>query len=58
MDLSLKGLFALGSLERKELERQAFALGSQLYGDSPKVFTSRHEAYWAARRLPRSPVAA
>jgi CHAD domain-containing protein len=44
----LQSLFALVDLERKELERQAFALGRQLYGDSPKVFTSRHEAYWKA----------
>ena len=36
----LKGLFALIDRRREELERQAFALGRQLYKDSSKVFTS------------------
>jgi CHAD domain-containing protein len=44
----LKGVFAVIDPRREELERQAFALGGELYKDSPKVFTSRIEAYWKA----------
>ena len=40
----LKGVFAVINRRREELERQAFALGRELYKDSPKVFTSRIEA--------------
>lgn len=45
---TLKLLFALVDRQRGELERQAFALGRQLYGGPPKLFTSRIEAYWKA----------
>ena len=44
----LKGLFEPLDRQREELERLAFELGRQLYKDSPKVFTSRIEAYWRA----------
>jgi|CZKU01.1.fsa_nt_gi CHAD domain-containing protein len=45
---ALKGVFGAVDRQRKELERQAFALGQQFYKDSPRVFTSRVEAYWRA----------
>jgi CHAD domain-containing protein len=44
----LKGLFVPLDRQREELERQAFALGRQLYKEAPKAFTSRVEAYWRA----------
>ena len=44
----LKGLFALIDTRRKDLQRQAFALGRLLYKDSPKLFTTRIEGYWKA----------
>ena len=44
----LKDVFAVVDRRREELKRQAFALGRTLYKDSPKVFTSRIEAYWKA----------
>jgi CHAD domain-containing protein len=44
----LKDLFVPLDRRRAELQRQAFALGRQLYKDSPKVFTSRIEACWKA----------
>jgi len=44
----LKEVFAVIDSRREELERQAFALGRTLYEESPKVFTSRIEAYWKA----------
>jgi CHAD domain-containing protein len=40
----LKGVFAVIDRRREELKRQAFALGQEVYKDSPKVFTSRIEA--------------
>jgi CHAD domain-containing protein len=40
----LKGVFAVIDRRREELERQAFALGREVYKDSPKIFTSRIEA--------------
>jgi CHAD domain-containing protein len=49
----LKDLFAPVDRQRKELERQALALGRQVYKDSPKVFTSRLEAYWTAWAAPQ-----
>jgi CHAD domain-containing protein len=39
----LKGVFAVIDRRREELERQAFALGRELYKPSPKFFTSRIE---------------
>ena len=44
----LKNLFVLIDRKRLELERQAFILGRQLYGEQPKIFTSRIGAYWTA----------
>ena len=44
----LKDMFAVVDCRRGELERQAFALGRQLYSDPPKVFAGRIEAYWNA----------
>jgi CHAD domain-containing protein len=44
----LKDLFVPVDHQRAELEKQAFALGRQLYKDSPKVFTSRIETDWKA----------
>ena len=44
----LKGVFAVIDRRREELERQAFTIGRKLYKDSPRVFTSRIEAYWKA----------
>ena len=46
----LKGMFAIVDGQREKLERQAFALGRQLYKDPPKGFTSRIEGYWKAWR--------
>src|ERR1019366_725013 len=43
-DRILKGVFAVIDRQREELEGQAFALGRELYQDSPKAFTSRIEA--------------
>jgi CHAD domain-containing protein len=40
----LKGVFAVIDRRRSELERQAFALGGEIYQDSPRVFTARIEA--------------
>jgi CHAD domain-containing protein len=40
----LKAVFVVVDRQREELERQAFALGEEVYKDSPKVFTSRIEA--------------
>jgi CHAD domain-containing protein len=40
----LKAVLAVIDRQREELERQAFALGREIYKDSPKVFTSRIEA--------------
>ena len=40
----LKAVFVVIDRQREELERQAFALGEEVYKDSPKVFTSRIEA--------------
>jgi CHAD domain-containing protein len=40
----LKGVFAVIDRRREELEQQAFALGGEIYKDSPKVFTGRIEA--------------
>lgn len=40
----LKGVFGLIDRRREELERQAFALGREIYKDSPRAFTSRIEA--------------
>jgi CHAD domain-containing protein len=44
----LKGVFAVIDRRREDLERHAFTFGRKLYKDSPKVFTSRIEAYWKA----------
>ena len=44
----LKNMFVQVDRQSAELEKQAFALGRQLYKDSPKVFTSRIEAWWKA----------
>ena len=44
----LKELFVFIDRSRGEFQRQAFALGRQLYKDSPKVFSSRIESYWKA----------
>jgi CHAD domain-containing protein len=41
----LKGVFAVIDRRREELERQAFALGRELYKESPKAFTSRIETW-------------
>ena len=40
----LKNVFAVIDRGREQLERQAFALGQEIYKDPPKVFTSRIEA--------------
>lgn len=40
----LKSLFVVIDGRREELEREAFALGQEIYRDSPKAFTSRVEA--------------
>ena len=40
----LKRVFAVIDRRREELERQASALGREVYKDSPEVFTSRIEA--------------
>lgn len=40
----LKGVFAVIDRHRGELERQAFALGREIYKDSPRIFTGRIEA--------------
>ena len=40
----LKSVFVVIDRRREELEQQAFALGREVYKDSPKVFTSRIEA--------------
>jgi len=37
----LKALFVLIDRRRADLEQQAFALGREIFKDSPKVFTSR-----------------
>jgi len=41
---TLKAVFAVIDRRRQELERQAFALGREVYKDSPKVFSTRIEA--------------
>jgi len=41
----LKGVFAVIDRRREELERQAFALGEEVYKDSPKIFAGRIEAW-------------
>jgi CHAD domain-containing protein len=41
----LKGVFAVIDRRREELEQQAFALGREIYKDTPKVFTNRIEAW-------------
>jgi len=40
---TLKGVFAIVDQRRGELERQAFALGQEIYKDQPRAFTSRIE---------------
>lgn len=40
----LKSVFVVIDRRREELEQQAFALGREVYKDSPQVFTSRIEA--------------
>jgi CHAD domain-containing protein len=40
----LKGVFAVIDQRRGELERQAFALGREIYREPPRTFTSRIEA--------------
>jgi len=40
----LKGVFAVIDQRRAELERQAFALGREIYQEAPTTFTSRIEA--------------
>jgi CHAD domain-containing protein len=41
----LKGVFVVIDHRRKQLVQQSFVLGRKIYKDSPKVFTSRIEAY-------------
>ena len=41
----LKFVFTVIDRQRKELEREALALGRKVYKDSPTVFTSRIETY-------------
>jgi CHAD domain-containing protein len=41
---ALKGVFALIDRRREDLERQAFALGRELYRDPPGVFSTRIKA--------------
>jgi len=43
---TLKALFAFIDRRREELQRNASALGRQLYADPPKLFPSRLETYW------------
>jgi CHAD domain-containing protein len=47
----LKDLFAVVDRRRQELERQAFALGREIYKDSPQVFTNRIEAWMNYREV-------
>jgi CHAD domain-containing protein len=47
----LKDLFAVIDRRRQELERQAFALGREIYKDSPQVFTNRIEAWMNYRAV-------
>jgi len=47
----LKGVFAVIDRRRKELEHQAFALGRELYKDSPKLFTSRIQGLMSHREV-------
>jgi hypothetical protein len=47
----LKDLFAVIDRRRQELERQAFALGREIYNDSPTVFTNRIEAWMNYREV-------
>ena len=51
----LKDLFTLIDRNRKELEREAFALGRPLYKDLPRVFTEKIESYWKAWAGVRTP---
>lgn len=41
----LKNVFVVIDRHRAELERQAFALGAEIYKDPPRVFTSRIETW-------------
>jgi CHAD domain-containing protein len=47
----LKDLFAVIDRRRQDLERQAFALGREIYKDSPTVFTNRIEAWMNYREV-------
>jgi CHAD domain-containing protein len=47
----LKDLFAVIDRRRQDLERQAFALGREIYNDSPTVFTNRIEAWMNYREV-------
>jgi CHAD domain-containing protein len=54
---ALNLLFAVVDARRAELQRQAFALGRQLYADPPKSFTQRMAAgwqEWIGRQAPAS----
>jgi CHAD domain-containing protein len=47
----LKDLFAVIDRQRQDLERQAFALGREIYNDSPTVFANRIEAWMNYRAV-------
>jgi CHAD domain-containing protein len=47
----LKAAFAVIDRRREELERQAFALGREVYEDSPKLFTGRIEGLMSHREV-------
>ena len=47
----LKGVFAVIDRRREELERQAFALGREVYKDPPKLFTIRIEGLMNRREV-------
>ena len=47
----LKAAFAVIDRRREELERQAFALGREVYEDSPKLFTGRIERLMSHREV-------
>jgi CHAD domain-containing protein len=47
----LKDLFAVIDRQRQDLERQAFALGREIYNDSPTVFANRIEAWMNYREV-------
>jgi CHAD domain-containing protein len=47
----LKAAFAVIDHRREELEREAFALGREVYKDSPKLFTGRIEGLMSHREV-------